>query len=255
MSGIGLGSLKNIDMATKNNTDFVSFINPTLNPLNSVLLYLSCGLYIGLSLGIASESSTFDQKRDMGIVIGIFATIGILLSLLRILIFQPEYKTSGSYFYFIPAILFGFPLYLADNFLYYLEIREKKMGDLSSSEIRERFGGPYTRYLNLGKDTERFTFLNTYSYRKNDILPCNPGKTGFCMIRRSVIYLSLVIIFLIILPLLLTIGEMKDNGFTADRYLGHLTATVSGFVGLSIIFILGSVKNADIVQPTQKIII
>ena len=255
MSNIGLGGLENIDMANKNNTDFVSFINPTLNPLNSVLLYLSFGLYLGLSLGIASNNSSSEQKRDMGIVIGIFSGIGILLSLLKIIIFQPEYNTTGSYFYFIPIILFGFPLYLADNFLYYFEIREKKMGDLSSDEIRERFGGPYSRFLSLGKDTERFTFLNTYTYNKNKILPCDPGKTGYCLIRRSVIYISLLLIFLIVLPLLLTIGEMKDKGFNSDQYLGHLTAVFSGFISLSIILVLGSVKNADVVQSTQKIII
>jgi len=239
----------NFENEGKYNSDFVNLLEPGNNTKNWVSLIISFGVYGFLIYLLADPSISNTDKKNAGIALGSLSAVGILISILRIPIFGDTSKTSwpAFLFNFVFITLFGVPVYFADLFLGYTSKGVPGgMKDLSHREIHDNFGS-VSRVKSLGYDTNRFTFLNTFSYRKGSFLPCK-FDSGSCVVRRSVVYIAILLSLIIIIPLLVNLGELKENKFNIDNYLGYLNSIIAGVLGTSVVLILGTVRNADIVK-------
>jgi len=239
----------NFENEGRYNSDFVNLLEPGKNTKNWFSLITSFGVYGLLIYLVSDRSISKDDRNRAAIALGILSILGILISILRIPIFGDTKETSfpSFIFNFIFISLFGVPVYFADMFLGFTSKGVPGgMKDLSHQEIHDNFG-TVSRVKSLGYDTNRFTFLNNFTYRKGSYLPCK-FDSGSCVVRRSVVYIAILLSLIIIVPLLINLGELKENKFNIDNYLGYLNSIIAGVLGTSVVLILGTVRNADIVK-------
>ena len=125
---------------------------------------------------------------------------------------------------------------------------ENSFGDDDTlSKVNEKYNGRFNQIKNLGKSDSGYIFLNYFKYNKREsILPCKTaGVKGVCQVRRSVIYMVFYLAAVLLIPLFVTLGNIKnnDNKFNREEYIYWLTWLLVITFGLEIVFVLGTVKS------------
>ena len=120
-------------------------------------------------------------------------------------------------------------------------------GNATLDKVNEKYNGRINQIRNLGKSDSGYIFLNYFKYNKREsILPCKTaGVKGVCQVRRSVIYMVFYLAAVLLIPLFVTLGNIKDNDnkFNREEYIYWLTWLLVITFGLEIFFVLGTVKS------------
>jgi len=224
---------------------------PLLNGFFLLGSFVIFGLFIGM---ITEERKKGNNRavRDWSIVFGVSVALGILISLADVDIFV---KNEGVYG-FIPnfirplfIVFSGAPYVLVSGLTSATNsiIGENGSKEFGLQEMNKKYGGRINQVVNLGKSDSSFIFMNTFKYSKREsILPCKTaGVKGVCQVRRSVIYMVFYLAALLLIPLFITLGDIKNNNneFDRNQYVYYLVLFSAITIGLVILFVLSTVKS------------
>tara|TARA_R110000823_G_scaffold298626_1_gene419028 strand:+ start:367 stop:1134 length:768 start_codon:yes stop_codon:yes gene_type:complete len=220
--------------------------------LNGLLLLGSFGVF-SLFIGMITEERKKGNNRavrDWSIAFGVSFALGILISLadFDILINKDnlviDLITKGPFLLFsgAPYVLVS-GLTSATNSI----IGENGSKAFGLDDLNSKYGGRINQVVNLGKSDSSFIFMNTFKYSKREsILPCKTaGVKGVCQVRRSVIYMVFYLAALLLIPLFITLGDIKNNNneFDREQYVYYLVLFSAITIGLVILFVLSTVKS------------
>jgi hypothetical protein len=220
--------------------------------LNGSLLLGSFGFF-GFFIGMITEERKKGNNkavRNWSIVFGVSIALGILISLADFDIFISKEKFIIDLITKGPFLLFsGAPYVLVSGLTATTNsiIGENGSKEFNLSNLNSKYGGRVNQVVNLGKSDSSFMFMNTFKYSKREsILPCKTaGVKGVCQVRRSVIYMVFYLAALLLIPLFITLGDIKKNNneFNRDEYIYFLVLFSAITIGLVILFVLSTVKS------------
>ena len=249
-----------------------SKVNSSLFAFNLLLLLGSFGifsLFIGMIVD-ERKKRNYKKVREWSIAFGVSILLGIIISMTDVNI----YLKDGNEETFInltkvPFLLFSGAPYFITSLLTATTnsiIGENGSKKFGLEELNSKYGGRLNQVYNLGKSDSSFMFMNTFKYSKREsILPCKTaGVKGVCQVRRSVIYMVFYLAALLLVPLFITLGDIKRNNdkFNTDEYIYYLVLFSAISIGLVILFVLSTVKsmagsevfgNTDIRQGVEAI--
>ena len=115
---------------------------------------------------------------------------------------------------------------------------------MTLSSLGNRYGGGMTQIQNLGKGDTGSLILNYFRVNKRgSILPCD-SKTGTCKVKRSTVYMIIYLSIIVLTPIFITLGDMKDDGFDISKMMGYLNLFLAITFGIVVVFVLGTIKEA-----------
>jgi len=220
--------------------------------LNGFLLLGSFGIF-GLFIGMITEErkkGNHKEVRDWSIAFGVSIALGILISLSDFDIFISNGNPIIGLITKGPFLLFsGAPYVLVSGLTATTNsiIGENGSKKFDLKDLNSKYGGRVNQVVNLGKSDSSFMFMNTFKYSKREsILPCKTaGVKGVCQVRRSVIYMVFYLAALLLIPLFITLSDIKKNNneFNRDEYIYFLVLFSAITIGLVILFVLSTVKS------------
>ena len=248
-------------------------LNDWMKLLNGVAWLGSISIF-GLFIGMITEErkkGNNKEVRNWSIAFGVSVALGVVISLADFDLIM-KFERGSDYLFdgikFLSILFSGVPYLLVSGLTSVTNkiVGEPKEPAFGLKELNKKYGGRLNQVLNLGKSDSSFIFMNTFKYSKREsILPCKTaGVKGVCQVRRSVIYMVFYLAALMLVPLFITLGDIKNNNNKFDRheYLYWLTLFSFITIGLVIVFVLSTVKsmagsevfgNTDIKQDVEAI--